>query len=123
MAHGTAQGLSEDGKVILLLEQQPSVKLHPFVIYQAGFACDGAIREGDLVLVVDRHNTATKLYDLSQDLGQQRNLIADPERQDVVNRLRDTFLKYNDHDDSTFDEPRTTPVFRPSSDERATRRE
>jgi arylsulfatase A-like enzyme len=87
--------------------------LHEFVIYQAGFAYDGAIREGNLVLVVDRENKATELYDLSTDLAQEHNLIAEPKYSAEVTRLRAKFLKYNDHDNKTLDEPRTTTPFRP----------
>ena len=86
--------------------------LHEFVIYQAGFAYDGAIREGNMVLLVDKDNKATELYDLSKDIAQEHNLIADPKYTDEVTRLRAKFLKYNDHNDKTFDEPRTTPPFR-----------
>ncbi|HVS33516.1 MAG TPA: sulfatase-like hydrolase/transferase [Thermoanaerobaculia bacterium] len=83
--------------------------LHEFVIYQAGFAYDGAIREGSMVLLVDRDNKATELYDLSTDIAQERNLIADAKYRDEVARLRAKFLQYNDHDNTTFHEPRTTP--------------
>ncbi|MCB7482576.1 sulfatase-like hydrolase/transferase [Christiangramia sediminis] len=85
--------------------------LHEFVLYQAGFAFDGAIREGDLVLMVDRKNNATELYDLSKDLGQENNLIANPDYKETINKLQDKFLKYNDHDIQTI-EPRTTKAYR-----------
>lgn len=85
--------------------------LHEFVLYQAGFAYEGAIREGDLVLVVDRNNEAIELYDLSVDLAQKNNLINEEEYSYTVNRLHRKFLKYNDHNNSTV-EPRTTKPFR-----------
>jgi arylsulfatase A-like enzyme len=98
-----------------LLGRQPAdVPIHEFVIYQAGYAYDGAIRRGNYVLLVDRNNQATELYNLSSDVGQERNLIGDPEQADRVAKLRAEFLEYNDHDDSTR-EPRTTEVFRASS--------
>ncbi len=90
--------------------QPKNEKLHDFVIYQAGFAYDGAIREGDLVLMVNRDNEATELYDLSTDLAQEHNLIQQKKYQKTITRLRKKFLKYNDHDNSTI-EPRTTKAF------------
>lgn len=87
--------------------------LHPFVIYQAGHAMDGAIRQGHWVLMVDRDNIATELYDLGRDLSQETNLINRPERKGLVKRLHAAFLKYNDHNKNTRD-PRTTKAFRPS---------
>jgi hypothetical protein len=65
------------------------------------------------VLVVDRNNQATELYDLSSDPAQARNLIADPAQAKRVASLKAEFLKYNDHDDKTR-EPRTTAAFRAS---------
>jgi arylsulfatase A-like enzyme len=98
----------------LLLGRQPrGVPVHDFVIYQAGYAYDGAIRRGSHVLVVDRNNQATELYDLSSDPAQARNLIADPAQAKRVASLKAEFLKYNDHDDKTR-EPRTTAAFRAS---------
>ncbi len=95
----------------LLLGQQPDAEpLHPFVLYQEGFAYEGAIREGSLVLVVDRHNEATELYDLSTDLAQEVNLIDDPAWAGEIDRLKQKFLLYNDHDNDT-QEPRTTKVY------------
>ena len=85
--------------------------VHEFILYQAGFAYDGAIREGSLVLVVDRNNEATELYDLSTDLGQENNLIREEKYKDTITRLHQKFLKYNDHDNSTV-MPRTTKAFR-----------
>ena len=115
----TGQGMQEDqamdsvSLMPLLLEVAIDRPLHEFVLYQAGFAYDGAIREGDMVLVVDRENQATELYDLSNDLSQEINLINRPEHAPLIARLRATFLIHNDHDDATFDEPRTTKVFQP----------
>ncbi|MGH9456598.1 MAG: sulfatase-like hydrolase/transferase [Thermoanaerobaculia bacterium] len=110
----TGQSMAENqamdsASLLPILTGRQNGPLHEFVIYQAGFAYDGAIREGSMVLVVDRKNEATELYDLSTDIGQEHNLITDPKYADVVARLRAKFLEYNDHDDETFDEPRTTP--------------
>lgn len=85
--------------------------LHNFILYQAGFAYDGAIREGSLVLVVDRNNEATELYDLSTDLQQEHNLINEEKYQETIARLHKKFLKYNDHNNETL-EPRTTEPYR-----------
>lgn len=96
---------------ILKGERPEDVPLHEFVLYQAGYAYDGAIREGDLVLVVDRNNEATELYDLSTDLAQENNLIAEEEYEDIIKSLRKKFLRYNDHKDETVT-PRTTEPYR-----------
>jgi arylsulfatase A-like enzyme len=85
--------------------------LHPFILYQAGYAYDGAIREGDFVLTVNRENKAEELYNLSKDLAQVNNLITHPEYRELIDRLRTKFLKYNDHNNETWD-PRTTEPFR-----------
>ncbi|MCH4822076.1 sulfatase-like hydrolase/transferase [Gramella lutea] len=113
----TAQNMEEDQAKdsssllpILTGKQSENDSLHEFILYQAGFARDGAIREGDLVLMVDRENEATELYDLSNDLGQDNNLIEKPEFQETIKRLKAKFLKYNDHDNDTV-EPRTTKAF------------
>lgn len=95
----------------LLTGEQTDGPLHEFVLYQAGFAYDGAIREGDLVLVVDRNNEATEMYDLSTDPGQENNLIGKRKYRNTVTRLHKKFLKYNDHDNET-DNPRTTAPYR-----------
>ena len=84
--------------------------LHPFILYQAGFAYDGAIREGDWVLTVTRENKAAELYNLSNDLAQENNLIDHPEYHELIDRLRTKFLKYNDHKNETW-ESRTTEAF------------
>jgi hypothetical protein len=73
------QAMDSTSLIPLLLGESLSQPLHPFVLYQAGFAYDGAIREGDMVLMVDRENEATELYDLGADLGQANNLIGNPE--------------------------------------------
>jgi hypothetical protein len=52
--------------------------LHPFLLYQAGYAYDGAIREGEWVLLVNRNNEATELYNLKTDPVQKTNLIEGP---------------------------------------------
>lgn len=109
-----AEGQAMDSATLLplLLGRQPDgVPVHEFVIYQAGYAYDGAIRRGDWVLLVDRANRATELYDLSTDIAQERNLIDDPAQAERVAALRAEFLKYNDHDDATR-EPRTTVAYR-----------
>ena len=96
---------------ILTGKEQNIGPLHEFVIYQAGFAYDGAIREGDLALVVDRKNEATELYNLAEDPAQTTNLVAEAEYKKEVERLHQKFLKYNDHNNDTV-EPRTTEAFR-----------
>ena len=96
----------------LLEGRQPAGEpLHPFVLYQEGYAYKGAIREGSLVLVVDRDNEATELYDLSTDLAQEHNLIDEATWSAEIDRLKQKFLRYNDHDNDTF-EPRTTRAYR-----------
>jgi arylsulfatase A-like enzyme len=85
--------------------------LHPFILYQAGYAYDGAIREGDWVLMVNRENKAEELYHLGTDLAQENNLIDLPEHRELIDSLHAKFLKYNDHIDET-QEPRTTKAFR-----------
>lgn len=106
------QAMDSTSLIPLLLGEPLSQPLHPFVLYQAGFAYDGAIREGDMVLMVDRENEATELYDLGADLAQANNLIGNPEYAQLVARLQAKFLLHNDHDDATFGEPRTTAVLR-----------
>ena len=96
---------------ILTGKQPEDEPLHEFVLYQAGSAYDGAIREGSMVLLVDRDNKATELYDLSNDLAQEHNLIENEEYQETVKRLKTKFLKYNDHNNETI-EPRTTKAFK-----------
>lgn len=88
--------------------------LHPFVLYQAGYAYDGAIREGDWVLTVNSKNLAEELFHLRDDPGQENNLIEDPQFGDMVKRLRAKFIKYNDHNNDTR-EPRTTAAYRTKS--------
>ncbi|TLX75766.1 arylsulfatase [Labilibacter sediminis] len=85
--------------------------LHPFVIYQAGFAYDGAIRKDNWVLLVNRENKATELYNLKTDLAQETNLIESPEHSDLIQKLHNTFLTHNDHKNETL-EPRTTKAFK-----------
>lgn len=102
---------SESLLPILTGHQAEDDPLHEFILYQAGFAYDGAIREGDLVLVVDRNNQATELYDLSTDLAQETNLIGEKSYKETINRLLAKFLKYNDHNNETV-HPRTTQAFR-----------
>lgn len=118
----TAQDMPEDQALdcssllpLITGTRQEKGPLHPFVIYQAGFAYDGAIREGDWVLTVNRDNIADELFHLRDDPGQENNLIEDPQYQELVVRLREKFLKYNDHDNDTR-EPRTTePYLTPAS--------
>lgn len=94
---------------VLTGEQDEGDPLREFAIYQAGFAYDGAIREGDWVLVVDKDNRATELYNLKNDLAQEHNLIDDKRYRNKVRYLKEKFLTYNDHDDDTV-EPRSTKV-------------
>jgi arylsulfatase A-like enzyme len=101
----------DSASLLPILTGKQKGPLHEFVIYQAGYAYDGAIREGSIVLLVDKENKATELYDLATDIGQEQNLIEDPKHKDLVARLHAKFLKYNDHNNETFDEPRTTPRF------------
>ena len=82
--------------------------IHDFVIYQAGYAYLGGLREGDYVLVVDEEQRATELYDLATDPAQTRNLIDDARQRNRVDRMRRTFLYFHDRDKTTFSEPRTT---------------
>lgn len=91
--------------------KKDSTPIHPFVIYQAGYAMDGAIRQGSWVLMVDRRNKATELYNLDNDLAQKKNLIDQPEHKKLVRQLHAKFLKHNDHNKETRD-PRTTKAFR-----------
>ena len=86
-------------------------RFREFLLYQAGFAYDGAIREGDWVLVVDRKNEATELYNLKNDLAQEKNLIDKEEHQQLIEKLKKKFLSYNDHDNETV-EPRSTIAYR-----------
>lgn len=76
-----------------------------------GYSKDGAIREGDWVLTVDRHNKAEELYNLGNDLEQKNNLIDRPGYRDIIDRMHVKFLKHNDHSEKTRD-PRTTEAFR-----------
>lgn len=87
-----------------------NLPVHPFLIYQAGFAYDGAIREDDWVLLVDRESKATELYNLGNDLAQENDLIDKPEHKELIERLRVKFLKHNDHKNETL-EPRTTVAY------------
>ena len=95
---------------VLTGKQPESEPLHEFILYQ-GSAYEGAIREGDLVLLVTREKEATELYDLSQDIGQKNNLIQKKEYKDTIERLKKKFLTYNDYDNATVT-PRTTKVFK-----------
>ena len=106
------QAMDSSSLLSVLSGTQGDEPLHAFVLYQAGYAYDGAIREGDMVLLVDRENEATELYDLSKDLAQTEDLIAKPEYEKLAQRLHAKFLEHNDHDSQTFHEPRTTPVHR-----------
>lgn len=114
----TGQNMEEDQAMdctsllpLITGQRKSEEPLHPFILYQAGYAYDGAIREGDWVLTVTRENKAMELYNLSNDLAQENNLIDHPEYRGLINRLRTKFLKYNDHKNETW-EPRTTEAFR-----------
>ncbi len=84
--------------------------VHEFILYQAGYSQVGALRKGSWVLVVDEHNEATELYNLEADPSQAQNLVDLPEHAARIEQMREEFLRYNDHDNATFDEPRTTSV-------------
>jgi len=84
--------------------------VHDFVLYQAGFAMVGAIRRNQYVLVIDEHREATELYDLALDPAQTENLIGEPSKALLIEKLRQIYLRHRDRDTTTFDEPRTTPV-------------
>jgi arylsulfatase A-like enzyme len=114
----TGQDMEEDqamdctSLLPLLTGKRKSKKpLHPFMLYQAGYAYDGAIREGDMVLMVNRENKAIELYDLGKDLAQEHDLIDVPKYRRLIGRLQAKFLLHNDHNDETM-EPRTTKAFR-----------
>lgn len=113
----TGQNMQEDqakdcaSLLPILTGKQPETeKLHDFILYQGG-AYVGAIREGNLVLLVNRNKEATEFYDLTDDIGQKNNLILKNEYKPDIERLRKKFLTYNDYDNKT-DEPRTTKPFR-----------
>ncbi len=114
----TGQNMEEDQAMdctsllpLITGQRKSKAPLHPFILYQAGYAYDGAIREGDWVLTVNRENKAGELYNLSNDLAQENNLIDHPEYRELIDRLHTKFLKYNDHKNETW-EPRTTEAFR-----------
>ena len=114
----TGQNMVEDQALdstsllsLITAEKTDKAPLHSFVLYQAGYALDGAIRAGNWVLMVDRKNKATELYNLENDLAQKTNLINHPEHQGLIKKLHTKFLKHNDHDEKTRD-PRTTKAFR-----------
>lgn len=107
------QAMDSSSLLPILLGEHGDQPLHEFILYQAGFAYTGAIREGDLVLVVDRNNEATELYDLAEDLGQEKNLIEEKEYEETISRLRKKFLKYNSHDNDIIT-PRTTKPYVPN---------
>ncbi|TRX51286.1 sulfatase-like hydrolase/transferase [Fulvivirga sp. M361] len=114
----TEQNMAEDQAMdctslmpLLTGRHKKDTPLHPFLLYQAGHSKDGAIREGSWVLTVDRNNKATELYNLDHDLQQEKNLIDDPVHQEMIKRLHEKFLEYNDHNDKTR-EPRTTRAYR-----------
>lgn len=116
----TGQAMEEDqaldaASLLPLLEgRQPAgVPVHDFVIHQAGYAYDGAIRRGSHVLLVDRENRAGELYDLAADPAQEHDLSGDPAQAERVAAMHAEFLRYNDHRDDTR-EPRTTRPFTPS---------
>ncbi len=114
----TQQDMAEDQAMdstsllsLITHKKNDNMPLHPFVLYQAGYAFDGAIRQGDWVLTVDRKNEATELYDLGHDLAQETNLIDRPEHRKLVTQMQAKFLKHNDHSENARD-PRTTKAFR-----------
>ncbi len=84
--------------------------VHDFILYQAGFAQHGAIREREYVLVIDERRMATEFYDLDADPVQASNLIGVTEHQERVADMHRKYLYHHDRDNTTFDEPRTTPA-------------
>lgn len=114
----TKQDMAEDQAMdctsllsLITGERDDDEPLHPFILYQAGYAYDGAIREGDWVLLVNRDNEATELYNLATDLAQENNVIDEAENQALKDRLHATFLEHNDHRNET-QEPRTTKAYK-----------
>lgn len=89
--------------------------LHDFVIYQAGDASVGGIRQGDWVLVVDGNNEPTELYNLASDPAQVRNRLGDSSMETLVEDLRATLVEHHDRDFTTFSEPRTTRAVTPAN--------
>lgn len=111
----TGQAIAPDqamdsASLLPLLLGQDEGPVHEFILYQAGYSQVGALRKGSWVLVVDEHNEATELYDLEADPVQARNLIDAPAHAERVEQMLAEFLRYNYHDNSTFDEPRTTSI-------------
>ena len=74
----------------------------------------GGIRVGDYFLLCDRNNPhqASELYDLSNDLAQETNLIDDPNHQERIKSMLTMSLEFNNRDRKDLSEPRSTPVFR-----------
>lgn len=103
----------DSASLLPLLLDKSDAPVHELILYQAGYALFGGIRQGDYVLTVNELNEAVGLYDLASDPAQAVNLVDAPEHQARVDALRAKFLLYNDHDNATFDEPRTTPVYVP----------
>ncbi|WP_432800016.1 sulfatase family protein [Poriferisphaera sp. WC338] len=97
-----------DSASLMPIFRDPRESIHNVIIYQDGYAYDGAIRQDDWVLLVDRENKATELYDLKNDIGQKKNLINESDHKQRIIRMKKLFLRHNDHKDQTFNEPRTT---------------
>ncbi|TLX75789.1 arylsulfatase [Labilibacter sediminis] len=95
---------------IMTGQRERGKALHPFILYQGGNPKDGAIREGNFVLIFNRDKKATELYNLKTDLKQEENLIHKPKYKKLVKRLNSTFYKYNDQNSRTK-ESRTTRAF------------
>jgi arylsulfatase A len=101
----------DSASLLPLLLGEDDGPVHDFILYQAGYSQVGALRKGSWVLVVDENNESTELYDLQDDPSQAQNLIDVPEYAERIEQMRTEFLRYNDHNNATFGEPRTTSVF------------
>ena len=100
----------DSATLVPILLDGSEAPIHDFVIYQAGNASVGAIRDDEWVLVVDAEERPSELYNLADDPQQRDNLIGRTDKAALVAELRATFLEHHDRDSSTFEEPRTTPV-------------
>lgn len=97
---------------ILLGEQDENVPVHEFMIHQSqkDKAYPYAIRQGDYVLFVNPTKTAgEELYNLSDDLAQETNLLAGTPLPDDIVRRDEMFTLFLQHDQ--VNDARTTPAY------------